>query len=68
MGNQSRTAWKIVEWNQAQGQGLVECEAFGRLPFDAAAALVRDFHVGESVHVNLEKHGTSFTVSRFGRH
>ncbi len=42
MIGQSQTPWTIVEWDEAKGRGIIQCDALGQLPFDASAALVHD--------------------------
>jgi hypothetical protein len=56
--------WRIVEWSPSLGRGAIESPQLGRLPFDGHYGNVHDFRVGEAVHVELERAGASFRVTR----
>ena len=54
-------SWWIAAWSRERGVGEV-ASGIGRLPFDAAIALVDDFEIGELVHVRLEPAGDTWKV------
>jgi hypothetical protein len=56
--------WRIVEWSPSLGRGAIESPQLGRLPFDGHYGNVHDFRVGEAVHVELERAGASWRVTR----
>ncbi|APR78900.1 Hypothetical protein A7982_04247 [Minicystis rosea] len=55
-------SWTIAEWDVVKARGVIACGALGRLTFDASAALVDELRVGEVVHVELQRDGSSFRV------
>jgi hypothetical protein len=56
--------WRIVEWSPSLGRGAIESPQIGRLPFDGHYGNVHDFRIGEAVHVELERAGASWRVTR----
>ncbi|HWN67258.1 MAG TPA: hypothetical protein VNM90_06435 [Haliangium sp.] len=56
--------WRIVEWSPSLGRGAIESPQLGRLAFDGHYGNVHDFRVGEAVHVELERAGASWRVTR----
>jgi hypothetical protein len=56
--------WRIVEWSPSLGRGAIESPQLGRLAFDGHYGNVHDFRVGETVHVQLERAGEGYRVTR----
>ena len=49
--------WTIKEWNRALGRGVITSDQVGDLLFDASAAAVDDFVIGEAVDIKLDRSG-----------
>src|SRR5262245_19242579 len=58
------STWRIASWDRAKARGTIVAEQQPALDFDAAAAFVDDFVVGEAVHVELRRAGDSFSVTK----
>ena len=57
-------AWWITEWSRERGRGRIKGTLADPIAFDASVALVDDFKIGEQVHVELERHGDGWRVTK----
>lgn len=57
-------SWRIAKWSKELGRGQIVGTMADPLDFDASLASVDDFRIGEEVHVELERDGTSWRVTK----
>ncbi|MDH3998190.1 MAG: hypothetical protein OET90_05060 [Desulfuromonadales bacterium] len=57
-------AWNIIEWSREHGRGRIAGTKASPLDFDASVALVDDFRIGEEVHIEIERQGDTWKVTK----
>ena len=57
-------SWRITKWSKELGRGQIIGTVADPLDFDASIAYVDDFRIGEEVHVELERDGATWRVTK----
>ena len=57
-------SWRISKWSKELGRGQIVGTLADPLDFDASIAHVDDFRIGEEVHVELEREGDTWRVTK----
>jgi len=57
-------SWRIAKWSKELGRGQIVGTMADPLDFDASIAYVDDFRIGEEVHVELERDGSTWRVTK----
>lgn len=57
-------SWRISKWSKELGRGQIVGTMADPLDFDASIAYVDDFRIGEEVHVELDREGDTWRVTK----